>query len=286
MFYDRCKSAALKFQGQSYKMAEENMGRIKDILTRLMYFSNTNSTVLAPSCTSLLESISRCDKLGDDGLTVIYEYDKVSEIQFEEIRDIITSLIPHIGESASSYNDALTELAFVFRNLIKKFLACITPYCRQQLDYLEVFRKYQTLININALIAETLINECRNVAQEVYEAVAVLSLVSQFLGFAVLGINICVQSVLYENHGVVGENVTSCSQTFGWALSVYHEAIVPVLFPFNSKNFQDFFTIQCDVTKTLNTLLKSVLGLFQGVNITVKEKSQSLLKSADYKCKQ
>ncbi|KAJ6648141.1 hypothetical protein Bhyg_03366 [Pseudolycoriella hygida] len=277
-YFTETRKATWKFRGPSYDLADNVMWTKEKYLTKLMYLANTNSTVLASSSTSILETMSTCHKLGKSGLIIISEFEKVLFVVIKEFKEVVSKLSEFIGTLATSFNEALTRLFMVFSNFMERFLKCTTVKCKVKIDYAPVVKKYQNLMNVVALIAETLINKCDKSTREAYQAVTILSLTFQYFSLAVQGINSCVQDILFKENGVIAENIRSLSESMHYVLLDITQAIDKIVYPFD-ESIRELLTILVNVTMVFNTSVKRTsLGEFKGVLITVGEISQSLFK--------
>lgn len=276
-YYDGCRKVAMNFRGPTYILADNVMNSFEIYLTKLIYLSNSNSTLLTSSTTAILQSLSKLNKLKKSALDVIKEANEVVLKLVEEFNDITSKLSNTIGELADSFNDALNDLGCSLSTFLNEFLRSgITGYIKK-VDYEPVLRQCQKLLNTVALIAETLLNECGFATHDVYEAVTVLSLICVYFVLVVQGMNSCFQNVLYEQKLTISQNIESCSMSMDYIVLEATQSLASVTYPFN-QSIKGLLTKIVNITIFINTMFKNVLGLFEGVPISVGQITQNLLK--------
>lgn len=276
-YYDGCRKATWKFRGPSYDLADVVLHAFDIHLTKLISLTKSNSTVIASSSTSLLESISKGRKLGVSGLIIIKEFDKVVLGLVEEFNGVVTKLSDIIGALTNAVNDDLIDLGYAFSKFMKEFIKSGVTGFKKKVDYEPVLKRLQQLMNTVALIAETLLNNCELATSEVNEAVTVLTLIVNYFAVAVQGINTCYQSVLYEQECIVPQNIELCSPSFEYMLVEITQAVDSVVFPF-AESMTTLLTKLVNITLFLNTALKDIFGVFKGVAITVGQITKNLAK--------
>ncbi|XP_037040138.1 uncharacterized protein LOC119077082 [Bradysia coprophila] len=278
-YYNGCRTATWEFRGKAYCLADSVVNSLEEFLTKLIFFTNSNSTIVTTSSTTMLNTLSKCKKLNRSGMNIIFEFQKVLPAIIKDFNEVATKLSNHIGELTSSFTKVLGSLGSVFTNFMKEFLEnCRLFKCEKQVDYKPVLKKCQKLMNTVALIGETLLNECEAEAtQEVYDAVLVLDLICLYMAIAVPGINSCVMDVLYEHDYPISKYVKSSALVFDYALVELTKAVSAIVFPI-TKTVQNLLTVFVNITMSLNKLAIDILGLFDGVEITVGEIVRNLVK--------
>lgn len=273
-FYTGARTATWTFRGPSYVLADNAVLSLESYLTKLIYLTNTNSTVLADSSTSILETMSK-HKTGANALSILIVYIVDFPTIVKDMKEVVEKLSDLIGKLASSFNDDLTEVFLVLSNFMKRFLECKTLKCKEKLDYIPVIRKFQTLMNTVALFAETLINKCDTASHEAYQAVTILSIVFNYFTISVQGINTCVQDIVFNDNGIIADKIRSLSESMQYVVLEITQAVNGITFPFD-KTITEWLTLLVNVTIAFNKSVKDILGVFKGVVITVGEISQNL----------
>ncbi|KAJ6643753.1 hypothetical protein Bhyg_08718 [Pseudolycoriella hygida] len=272
-YYDGCRRATWKFHGQSYHFADVVMTTMEDYFSKLMYFSNSNSTVLTTSSIALLHSMSKCNKLRKSGLIIIREFNKVLPDMLCDFDRITTKLKHVIGRKMCSvFNRVVADLGETFLAFMRAFLKTTRQGSKhgKNVSYVKVFKKAQTLMNTVALVAKTLLNELHLATQEVYEGVTVLTLIFYFFAYAVQGINSCVQDYLYLKERPVSKIIKASSEALEYVIVEVSQAVAAIVFPFTA-SIKNFLTILVNVAKAFNKAVEDILGPFHGVSTTVKE---------------
>ncbi len=274
-FYDGLRTASSKFSGQSYNLANTTLKSFEKFVAKLIYFTNTNSTLLSSSSTEILASLSEGNNIGQSSLNIIIELDKALLVFVKEFYDIVKKLSDAIGHLTCSINDVILDLGYAVSSFLKEFLKCSDAQCREKTNFKPVFKQFQRLMNTVALIAETLLNGCEPYSSEVDEAMMVLTLICHYFLLTVQGINSSVQDVLYEEKSAVSENIESCSKALDFMIVQMAQAVSALVFPI-TKSIEELLTSLVNITMAFNTAVKDILGVFDGVGVTVGEIKRNL----------
>lgn len=277
-YYNGVRKASWNFRGPSKDLADAAVNSLADYMKKLIFFANSNSTVLNSSSKAMLESLSKCSKVGSSDFTIIDEFDKVLLGIVQDFTVIVSKLSPIIGELTCPFNKALNNFGCTQTRFMDEFLMCYVGGSVKRIDYAPVIEESQVLTNTVALIADTLLNECKSATQDVYEAVTVLTLILDFVLIVTQGIDSCAQSVTYEEESVVPEKVEICSVTLVYLVVEVTQSITAVTFPFVD-SITTLLTNLVNITIQLNATLKDIFGLFKGVEITVEQITKNLSKT-------
>ncbi|XP_037049966.1 uncharacterized protein LOC119084194 [Bradysia coprophila] len=278
-YYDGCYSATRGFRGNSYELADTVVKSLEEYLTKVIYFTNSNSTVVTSSATAIAKSLSTCKDLNQSSWKIIVEFEKVFPKIVEDFNGITRALSDHIGDDlVCTFTNDISDLGATFSKYMREFLESWKPLgCRRRVEFESVLKKLQKLMNTAALINETLLNKCDSEAsQDTRESVMVLDLLCFYMAVVVQGINSCVLDVQYDRKCYVSPAFKSSSLSLDYAIIGIGEAVNAVVFPLK-ESLTALLTVFVDITMVLNTVLKSVLGLVEGVGITVGEVAKNLL---------
>lgn len=233
-YYDGCQRATSKYRGKAHDLADTLMKSFEAYVTKLIYFSNSNSTILSSSSKAILKSISWLNKLDQSTMQFVEETGKVFPGVVNDLHAVALSLPDHIGNLSDFFKDAVDDLSRAYSRYIKDILlSCRLFGCARKVDFAPTLKKCQKVMNIVALIAETLLKEPEANVEE-HEAVLVLTLF--------------------------------------WWLSI--AVVLPI-----SKIVRDVLAVVVNITMALNSAVKDILGIFQGVTITVADISRNLSKN-------
>ncbi|KAG4071180.1 hypothetical protein HA402_001170 [Bradysia odoriphaga] len=238
---------------------------LQEYITKLIYFANSNSNILATASRAILSSLSRCNKLNRSGRNIISEFVKVLPAIVEDFNDIASKLSDQIGElEACTFTDAVSDLGNAFSRYMKEILKISRSFGRkQEVDYKPVLQKLQNLMNVIVLIGETVNKNCE-ATQERLETVAVLNLIFFYLANAVQGITGCALEVLREQHCSTPQGFKSCSVLLDDTLQQVLQAVKAVVFPLE-KSLKGLLTVVSNTAKALNSALTHIFGLIDGV---------------------
>ncbi|XP_037051722.1 uncharacterized protein LOC119085416 [Bradysia coprophila] len=281
-FYNGCRKAADSFHGKAFDVADNTVKSLQQLVTKLIDFTDSNSTIVASSSTDILESLSKCNRLGRDGMNIIVEYVKVFPSVVRDFKQVSANLFKHIGELTCSFKNAVSDLGAELTKFMKEFVrSSRLPKCKKTVDYNLVLKKYQELSNIVAQIDDTLVNESENegieVTKEVYESVLVLHLLYIYMGISVTGIDSCVLDVLYERNCYVSEETKSCVFSIEDALVEVLQAVSTVVLT-SVESIRNLLRTVVNIVAGLNAIVKNVLGLTNRVVLTVEDIVQNLVR--------
>lgn len=246
----------------------------------MMYYANTNTTVLRESATSVMESMARCNKLGKNSMVMLIEYEKVFVLVADDLKTVALSLSDHIGDLAESFSDAVQELSRVFAKYMRDLLiSCKLTACKRKVSYEPTLRNMQKLMNLMALISETLLKES-DPTIEVQESVLVLALISWYFQIVVQGKLSTSMDILLRHKREVPESLKSLSLSFDFVLVSIGQAVADVLAPI-VKSLKILLDVLVNVIMALNTAIKDIFGVFDGVVITVGDIARDLFKGLE-----
>ncbi|XP_037037042.1 uncharacterized protein LOC119074841 [Bradysia coprophila] len=277
-FYDGCRTASKSFRGKAYEVADNTLDSMAQVITKLIEFTDSNSTILQSSSTNILVSVSRNSRLNGTSINIATEFEKVFPTEVRELIVVANKLSKHIGELARSFTNAVRDFGTELSKFLRKFLqSCRLFNCKKTVDFKCVLKKYQKLTNVVALIDDTLLNKCGgDVSQEVYDSVLVFHLVYLYMGISLTGMNSCVLDVLYDHKGYVSEGVKTCSLSFEYAILQVVQAVSAVDTP-SINSIKGLLKVFVDIATSLNAVVKGVLGLANDVVITVGDTVKNLL---------
>lgn len=139
----------MKFHGPSYGLADTIVKAFEIYVTKLIYFTNSNSTVLASSSTAMLESLCKV-KLGTSGLVIIKRFDEALPVVMEDFTEIVNKLSPVIGELTCHVNKVLKDLGCTLKHYMSEFITCGIDGCINQVDYKPVYRRSSSIYEYNS----------------------------------------------------------------------------------------------------------------------------------------
>ncbi|XP_037037813.1 uncharacterized protein LOC119075470 [Bradysia coprophila] len=277
-FYDGCRAASKSFSGKAFEVADSTLDSIAQVITKLIEFTDSNSTILQSSSTNMLESISRNNRLNGTSLNIAIEFEKVFPIEVKEFNDVAKKLSEHIGELTCSFTNAVSDFGAELSKFMREFLqSCRLFNCKKRVDFKCVLKKYQKLTNIIALIDDTLLNKCDGeVTQDAYDSILVFHLIYLYMGLSVTGINSCVLDVLHDRKCYVSESVKFCSLSFEYAIVQVVQAVSGVVTS-SIDSIKGLLKVFVDIAATLNAVVKGVLGLSNDVLLSVGDIVKNLV---------
>ncbi|XP_037037804.1 uncharacterized protein LOC119075465 [Bradysia coprophila] len=279
-YHDGCERATSQYEGDANPLAAVVMDSFREFLTIVMESANSNSTILSSSGKSMLKSMSKCKKLDRSSMVILTEFEKVFPLVANDLRIVALRLSNHIGHLAKSFTDSVQELSCVFSQYMRDLLSsCRLTGCKKKVDLEPSLKKLQNLMNLVALISETLLKDC-NPSIEAQQSVLVLSVIFWWFQIVVQGINTATMDILGRRDCEVSQNIKSLSLSFDFVLVSITQAISGVVASF-VKNIKGFLSMFVNITLALNTAIKDIFGVFNGVTVTVAEIARNLFKSLE-----
>ncbi|KAG4076673.1 hypothetical protein HA402_001960 [Bradysia odoriphaga] len=274
-YHDGCERATSQYEGDANPLAAVVMDSFREFLTTVMEYANSNSTILSSSGKSILKSMRKCKKLDRSSIVILTEFEKVFPSVANDLKNVALKLSDHIGHLAESFKDAVQELNCVFSQYMRDLLfSCRLTGCKKKVDLEPSLKKLQKLMNLVALISETLLKEC-NPSIEAQQSVLVLTTIFWWFQIVVQGINTAAMDILYRKDFEVSQNIKSLSLSFDFVL-----VSIGVVVPFIT-NIKEFLSVFVNITLALNTAIKDIFGVFSGVTVTVGEIARNLFKSLE-----
>lgn len=225
----------------------------------------------------MLKTLGKCEKLGSDSWVMLVEYEKVFPSVTNDLQRIAQGLSVHIGDLSDSFVDAVQKLSGTFlKYMLDLLLSCRLSGCKKKVNYEPTLKKQQQLMNLVALISETLLKECDPTIQ-VQESVFVLVLISWYFQIVTQGKLSTTMDILLRHKCEVSETLKSVSLSFDFVLVSIGQAIAGVEVPL-AKTLNKFLGILVNTVVALNAAIKDIFGLFNGVVLTVGEIARNLFK--------
>ncbi|XP_037037797.1 uncharacterized protein LOC119075458 [Bradysia coprophila] len=279
-YYDGCEDATSGYEGEANERAAVVMASFREFLSILMKYANSNSTILSSSGTSMIKSMGKCNKLGKSSMVILTEFEKVFPSVSNDMNKVALKLSDHIGHLAESFTDAVQELSGVFSKYMRDLLfSCRLTECKKEVSYEPTLRKLQKLMNLMALISETLFKES-DAKIEVQESVLVMVLITWWFQIVVQGKLTTTMDLLLKNNRAISQNFTSLSLSFDYVLVTITQAISGVVVPLVN-SFKEFLSIFVNTILALNTAIKDIFGVLNGLTVTVGEIARNLFKGLE-----
>ncbi|KAJ6645908.1 hypothetical protein Bhyg_01117, partial [Pseudolycoriella hygida] len=248
-------------------------------IAKLIYFSNTPTTVLAKSATKMLTVLSKWKKFDQTARTIIREYKRVLEESINDINDVVFGLSDYIGNLTSPITQNINAIGDSFFTYMTDFLAAKSGDERFEVDYGMVVKSLQDFFNYIGLITETVVRECQvpdYPPSELRHSIIVLGFTYEYFLLAVQGINVCVQDVLLNNRILVSSQMKKVTDVLNYVLSESSHSLVPVLFS-TPRPTTAYLTDVTNLVKYANSGLENIYGTFIGGNLTVGDIRQNLV---------
>lgn len=259
--YDGCKKAVSGFAGPSHDISYRIVTSFETYISKLIQFTYCDSLVLNSSANAILESLSKCNKLGGSGLTMLIEFEEVMLGLPRELNKIVTKLSPIIGDDltctvANSFND----LSDTFSKFLKEFLKGRIARRKNKSDYEAVLKKLQKLMNITARMAEKVLNACEQEIHEA-EAVTVLIFIEVYYILVIQGVNSCVQEVSFNEECSISQTFEAISEPLDTVIVAIIQSIESVVPPF-AKSIKTLLANFINITVFVNSSWQDIFAKY------------------------
>ncbi|KAJ6635329.1 hypothetical protein Bhyg_13914, partial [Pseudolycoriella hygida] len=274
--FNGCNAIVGTFAGRNHKYGRHLMRAMKVYFTKLIEFSNSNSTVLAPTATAILNVVSKYNKLDKSGFQAIKEFSKVMEIVVDGLIELVRGLAVHVGDLAVAVADIVGSLGRVFVTFTKAFTNAETPEDRERVNFEPIFKVFQKFINVIAMIVESMFKDRKSPPPiEIEDAVTALGLISSFFLHSVHGIHLCVLDV-YEKDRIFAATGTNIVMDVMDYVLVANTNSLRKAAPSSKKRGKGFLSNISNLTMFLNSSLKNVFGIFESGLDTVRNIQKQL----------
>lgn len=277
--YTECAKVMERFPDQTLTIGETVITSFKTYADELASLTKCNSTFLSTRSTATLETLSLLSKMGKSPSYLLFQFGKVLPKVSSAFRVIVTNLSGSIGELVQPIHDVITTVESSLSNVLKQFQNRFVERC-EEIDFEGTVRGAQLFTNTVALIAETALNDCDCVtlANEAYEAIAVLTFILNLYLIAVQGSNVNIATVLYSESKTISPFLKSCFKAFDPLIGGIAKAISSITFDV-AKSMREFLSSFVHLTYSLNEALDDILGPFDGSKITVAQIKKNLVRT-------
>lgn len=249
----------------------------------LKNLTNSTSSVLSSKSISLLQALSLLSKVDFDPTYLLYQLRKVLPDKTSAYCNIVTNLTEIIGLLDKPVNETI-------RVVEKSLLTCLKQFERryaerkqdrcEKIDFKLIVKSARLNSNTIAFIAETAVNDVDNLkfADRAYEAIAILTFISNLQVLAVHGTNANIGSVLHSETTNISPFLNSCYEALD-------PLVVDITKLISSASFDSVGSIKeylgnfVKIIYSYNASLAELLGPFEGVKVTNAEVNKNLEKS-------
>ncbi|KAJ6645554.1 hypothetical protein Bhyg_00760 [Pseudolycoriella hygida] len=195
-YYDDLMTSFSTFPGQVAQAAEMVKRKFRELLTKVIEFSNSKSKILSLGATGILESFARVniDVLSASG--IIAEFKRVLPVLMEAYREVIKSMTKIIGDKlVCATNNAISDLESEFNLYVDKFNEAEG---KKEINYKPVMKRVHKLVNTIRLKGNNLLSKCQLADLHVRDARVVLSLILNYVIILVHGLSSSSKAVILE----------------------------------------------------------------------------------------
>lgn len=194
-YYDDIMVAFSTFPGPLKEQADLLKIPFQEYLTKLVNYSNSNTTVLSSGSTKILGALSKVKLQANTADGVIKEFYRVLPSLTKTYSEIVSNLSTIIGKQSScSVNRAMSDLKYAYTKYMKEFLQEDDDGFKKEVDFEPITKSAEKLKKSIALIDEN--NTCSD--PDVNNASTILNLILGHLMICYHGLDGCSQAILYE----------------------------------------------------------------------------------------
>lgn len=271
------------FPGPTFSFGQTVLVTFRGQIDRLVYCSNSNSTIWSEGCTAIIKALSFLSNLGKNRIHFLNENGKATHDFFSTYRETVTNLSNnYIGELAKPINKQLQTLENYMAEILEQFHASLAGGHCGKINFKGVMKCGRRLLNIVALIAKTALNYCgcATITNDTFEAIAVLICISYDSMMAILAVIGTMAAEIYARTQVISDELLSYLRTLDHFINGIHKtyALKPTD---TAQDARIFSTTLVDETVLFNQALDKLLGPAERVAITAVQVTKIILRSSD-----
>lgn len=277
---DGVKTVVKTFPQPTYDIGESILQSFYTQTDNLQNLTTSTSPILSSRAVTILEALSLLSKVDRSAKNLLYQLKKVYPAKSAAYCGIATKLSEFIGKLDNPINKVIEAVA-------KSIIDCINQFnsrfiqrkhdrC-EKIDFKQMVKSARLNTNTIAFIAETALKN-NSFADEAYEAIAVVSLISNLLILSVHGTNANMGSVLHAEKSDISPFLHECFVALDPEVQDLTQSIASASFD-GVANIKEYLRNFVKIVYSYNPSLEKLLGPFEGVEISVEEVNNNLKKS-------
>lgn len=245
----------------------------------LKTLTNSSSTVLSSNAVSILEALSLLSRVSSTPSYLLYQLKKVYAAKADAYGKIVTSLSDYIGELDAPINQTIDGNKYSLLGCLKQFDNRYTQRRQdrcEKIDFKQTIKSIRLHINTVAFIADIAVDG--TFADQVYEALTIIALISNLLLLSIHGANANMASILHSETTDISPTLQNCLETLDPITKDMTVAISSASYV-NVRGLEEFLENFVKLVNRYDPLLDDIVGQFEGGNVSVAEVNRNLKKS-------
>jgi len=272
-----------KFPQPTYDMGQTILASFNTQVGSLKKLTNSTSAILSSRSVKLLEALSLLSRVDNSPSYLLYQLRKVLPDKTLAYCDIVTTLKERIGELDKPINAVLNAVEKSLMTILKQFDQRFLErkqYRCEKIDFIQMVKSGRLNANTIAFIAETAVNNVDNLtfADEDYEAIAIITFLSNLQVLAIHGTNANMASILHTETTSISPFLNSCFVALNPLVIDITKLISSASFD-SAASVKEYLGNFAKIIHSHNATLTELLGPFEGVKITNAVVNKNLAKS-------
>ncbi|XP_037029548.1 uncharacterized protein LOC119069571 isoform X2 [Bradysia coprophila] len=269
-----------KFPQPTYDFGQSILASFNAQIDSLQDLTNNTSPILANRSTNLLEALSLLSKVDNTPTNLLYQVEKTLSSKSAAYRSLVANLTEMIGELDTPVNNVITSVQNSIATCLKQFNKRFSVRRQdrsEKIDFKDMVKSARLNMFTISFIAETALNSGEQFSTSTFEAIAILTFISNLQVLATHGVNANMGSVLVSETDNVSPFLRLCFE----ALNPLVGQITQLVSSSTFESVDKTKTYLADFVKIINSYegrLANLLGPFEGVDITEAKVNQNLAK--------
>ncbi|XP_037032325.1 uncharacterized protein LOC119071539 isoform X2 [Bradysia coprophila] len=267
-----------KFPEPTYKEGETIWAAFYQQTEELKVLANSTSPILKSNAVSILETLGLLANADRTPTNVLYQLKRVYPAKQKIYRDITSNSTKYIGNLnkpiIASIDDIATSILSCLKQFNRRYAERRSERC-EKIDFKGMVRSVRLNTNIIAFIDGIAVQD--TFADETYETVGILSLISCLLLLSVHGTNGNMGTVLHNERCDISPTLRACFNALDPIVDDTTKLITKSSFS-NVNGIKQFLGEFGKLIPSYNRSLEKLLGPFEGVGITEAQVKANLKK--------
>lgn len=259
-----------KFPTPTYDFGQSILALFNAHIDSLQYLTNNSLPILASGSTKLLEALSLLAKVDNTPTNLLNQVDRTLSAKTSAYRSLISSLGEIIGKLDKPVIDVVTSVQDSIMNCLKQFNKRFSVRRQdrsEKIDFKDMVKSSRLRIFTDSFIAETALRNDDALAPEAFEAIAILTFISNLQVLATHGVNANMGTVLVSETDNVSPTLRLCFEALDPLVVQITKLISSSSFE-NADKTKNYLKNFAKIVNSFEKPLAKLLGPFDGVGIT------------------
>ncbi|KAG4079931.1 hypothetical protein HA402_006243 [Bradysia odoriphaga] len=269
-----------KFPQPTFDFGQSILASFNAQIDSLQDLTNHTSPILANRSTNILEALSLLSKIDNTPTNLLYQVEKTLSSKTSAYHSLVGNLTEIIGELDKPVNNVITgvqdSIATCFKQFNKRF--SIRRQDRsEKIDFKDMVKSARLNMFTISFIAETALKSVERFSTESFEAIAILTFISNLQVLATHGVNANMGTVLVSETDNVSPVLRLCFEALDPLVGEITKLVSSSTFGSVDKT-KSYLADFVKIIDSYEGRLANLLGPFEGVSITEAKVNDNLAK--------